>query len=94
MSEGICVAFRSPRHPGVYVRVKLPDGFDFTKFRKVDELAIRVHEIANGCAANDLPPDKTSIVAIMVALQCCRDENEWSRVVDLARTVIRSAGGW
>ena len=89
---GGTVAFRSPRGDrSLFVKVSLPPDFDETQYRKVDELAKQVYEIANGTGPatfKEFPSDVTALVAIMVAQQCCADEDEWNRVTDLGRATL------
>jgi len=85
------VLFKSPRDHGVYVKVLLPDHFDEKDYRKVDQLALQVYEIANGTGPSkfeDFPLDRIGIVALIIAQQCCRDQKEWANVTDMARAVL------
>ena len=90
--SGGTVLFRSPRGDrGVFVRIGLPPDFDETQFRRVDDLAKQVYEIANETGPArfvDYPIDNTGLVALMVAQKCCNDEAEWSRVTDMSRAVL------
>jgi hypothetical protein len=85
------VLFKSPRDHGIYVKVQLPPNFDTTQFHKVNELAKQVYDIANGTgnvSFRDFPVDQTALVAVMIAQQCCRDEDEWKRVTELGRAIV------
>jgi hypothetical protein len=85
------VLFKSPRDRGIYVKVKLPPGFDDTQYRRVDDLAQQVYEIANDtgpASFANFPVDNTGLVAILIAQQCCYDEEEWARVTDMGRAVL------
>lgn len=90
------VLLKSPRDKNVYVKVKLPPGFDVTQYRRVDALAKQVYEIANDTGPArfvDYPIDNAGLVAIMIAQQCCHDEEEWGRVTDMGRAILHLSYG-
>ena len=85
------VLFSSPRDKGLFVKVGLPPGFDVGQYRKVDELAKKVYEIANNTGPatfKDFPLNSYGIVALMVAQKCCYNEAEWNRVANVSKAVL------
>ena len=94
------VLFRMPgcEKPGMYVKVTVPPGFDGgEKYRRVDELAPRVLEVADGWASiRDLMTpegrvDDAALVAVLVAQTSCRSVDDLRSIESVGRALMHIA---
>ncbi len=86
------VLMRSPRHPGRFVRITVPETFD--RFREVDEFAQAVVEIMSGRQPTALPLNSSAFIAIKLAMLDTDDENEINMGIEMLRDIVQLRTQW